>query len=206
VIRLPSLVVRLYTITVEAFVECITRHMNTREIAIATISWARTAQEAQLLHKAMCGLAQVNMPVVVTDGGLGQPFVEYLRGFRHCTVLEADRPGVLAQTRRSLQGALQLGRRYILYTESDKQLFFEHGLGKFLPHARSRSQIDVMVAARSTASVVTYPASQRYTETVINQLCGQVIGQHGDFSYGPMLIHQALIPSLEFLEEDIGWG
>jgi hypothetical protein len=74
--------------------------------------------------------------LVVTDGGSAQRFVENLRGFRHFTVLEVDSPGVLAQTKRSLQGALQLGRRYILYTEStesDKQLFFEHDLGEFLP-------------------------------------------------------------------------
>jgi hypothetical protein len=64
----------------------------------------------------------------------------------------------------------------------------------------------VVVASRSAASFATYPTSQRYTETVINQPVGQIIGQHGDFSYGPMLIHRALIPSLEFIEEDIGWG
>jgi hypothetical protein len=91
--------------------------MNTREIAIATMSWARTAQETQLLREAMCCLARLNLPVVVTDGGSGQSFVEYLRGFRHFTVFQADKPGVLAQTKRSLEGALQLGSRYILYTE-----------------------------------------------------------------------------------------
>jgi hypothetical protein len=180
--------------------------MNTREIAIATMSWARTAQEAQLLREAMCRLARLNLPVIVTDGGSGQPFVEYLRGFRHFTVLETDTPGVLAQSKRSLQGALQLGSRYILYTESDKRLFFEHGLGEFLARAPSQRQVGVVVASRSAASFATYPASQQYTETVINQLVGQVIGGPGDFSYGPMLIHRALIPSLESLTEDIGWG
>ncbi|HEX2184054.1 MAG TPA: hypothetical protein VHN78_00940 [Chloroflexota bacterium] len=180
--------------------------MTTPEIVMATMSWARTAQEAQLLRAALGGLARANLPVVVTDGGSGRPLVEYLRGFRHFTVLEADHPGVLAQTRRSLRGALRLGSRYILYAESDKQLFFAHGLGAFLAHARRQRQIGVMVVARSPASFATYPASQRYTETVINQLCGQVLGQHGDFSYGPLLIHRALIPFLEGLEEDIGWG
>jgi len=180
--------------------------MNQRKIVIATMSWARTAQEAQFLQEAMRCLAQVNLPVVVTDGGSGRPFVEYLRGFRHFTVLETDSPGVLAQSKRSLQGALQLGSRYILYTESDKHLFFEEGLGEFLAQAPSLSQVGVVVASRSAASFATYPASQQHTETVINQLVGQVIGQSGDFSYGPMLIHRALIPSLEFLPEDIGWG
>jgi hypothetical protein len=180
--------------------------MNAREIAIATISWARTAQEAQLLRKALRGLARVNLPVVVTDGGSGQAFVEYLRCFRLFTVLETGRPGVLAQTKRSLQGALQLGRRYILYTESDKQLFFQHGLREFVARAPARERVGVVVASRSAASFATYPASQRYTETVINRLVAQVIGEPGDFSYGPMLIHRALIPSLEFLTEDIGWG
>lgn len=113
---------------------------------------------------------------------------------------------MLAQTKRSLHGALQLGSRYILYTESHKRLFFEHGLGEFLAHALIQSQVGVVVASRSAASFATYPTSQQYTETVINQLVGQVIGQHGDFSYGPMLIHRALIPSLKFFTEDIGWG
>jgi hypothetical protein len=180
--------------------------MSTHKIAIATMSWARTAQEAQLLREALCCLAQVKLPVVVTDGGSGLSFVEDLRGFRHFTVLQTDQPGVLAQIKRSLQGALQLGSRYILYTESDKQLFFEHGLGEFLARAPTEGRVGVMVAARSPASFATYPASQQYTETVINQLVGQVIGEPGDFSYGPMLIHRALIPSLEFLTEDIGWG
>jgi hypothetical protein len=206
VIRLPSLLVRRYAITVEAFVGCTTQRMNPREIAIATISWARTAQEAQLLRAALGCLARVNLPVVVTDGGSGQPFVEYLRGFRHFTVLETDTPGVLAQIKQSLQSALQLGSRYVLYTESDKLLFFEQSLGAFLARAPRQGHVGVVVAARSAASFATYPPSQRYTETVINQLCGEVIGQRGDFSYGPLLIHQALIPSLECLEEDIGWG
>jgi hypothetical protein len=191
---------------VEAFVDCTTLRMNPREITIATMSWDRTAQEAQLLRAAMRCLAQINLPVVVTDGGSGQPFVEYLRRFRHFTGLEANRPGVLAQIKWSLQGALQLGSCYILYTESDKQLFFEHGLGEFLARAPSAKRVGVVVASRSATTFATYPVSQQYTETIINQLVGQVIGQHGDFSYGPMLIHRALIPSMEFFTEDIGWG
>lgn len=57
VIWLPSFVVRLCAITVEAFGECATRRMNTREIAIATMSWGRTAQEAQLLRESIRCLA-----------------------------------------------------------------------------------------------------------------------------------------------------
>jgi hypothetical protein len=125
------------------------------------MSWARTAQEVQLLREAIRCLAQVNLPVGVTDGGSGQPFVEYLRGFRHFTVLEADAPGVLAQTKRSLQRALQLGSRYVLCTESDKQLFFEHDLGEFFARAPRQSQMGVVVASRSARSFATYPISQQ---------------------------------------------
>jgi hypothetical protein len=180
--------------------------MNKREISIATMTWARHAQETQLLQEAMRRLASTRLPLVVTDGGSGQAFVEYLRRFPQFTVLEADRPGVLAQSVRSLQAALRLRSRYILYTEPDKKLFFDRGLRAFLARIPSQGRVGVVVAARSAASFATYPASQRYTETVINQLCGQVTGQHGDFSYGPMLIHRALIPSLDWLEDDIGWG
>jgi hypothetical protein len=155
--------------------------MNTREIAIATMSWARTAQEAQLLREAMCCLARLNLPVVVTDGDSGQSFVKYLRGFRHLTVLQADTPGVLSQTKRSLEGTFQLGSRYILYTESDKQLFFEHGLGEFLACAPSEGRVGVVVASRSAASFATYPASQQYTETVINQWSGRSLANSGIF-------------------------
>jgi hypothetical protein len=66
-----------------------------------------------------------------------------------------------------LQATLQLGGDYILYTESDQQGFFEWGLRDFMARAPSQSQVGV-IAARSAASFGTYPASQQYTETVIN--------------------------------------
>jgi hypothetical protein len=67
-----------------------------------------------------------------------------------------------------LQAALPLGRDYILYTESDQQGFLEWGLRDFMARAPSQSQVGVVVAAPSAASFGTYPASQQYTETVIN--------------------------------------
>lgn len=96
----------------------------------------------------------------MTDGSLGQPFAAYLRGLRHFTVLEADKPSVLAQTKRNLQGDLRLGHCYILYTESDEQLFFEHGLGKFLARVPGQIRVGVGVASRSATSFATYPAAQ----------------------------------------------
>ena len=47
-------------------------------------------------------------------------------------------------------------------------LSWEWGLHDFMARAPSQSQVGVVVAARSTAIFGTYPASQQYTETVIN--------------------------------------
>jgi hypothetical protein len=47
---------------------------------------------------------------------------------------------------------------------------------------------------------------QRYTEGVINHLCGELIGAPGDYSYGPFLMNRALLPSLSSLAARLGWG
>lgn len=180
--------------------------MDKGEVSIATMTWARDEAESKLLRETMHCLAEGKLPVFITDGGSGQRFIDYLNSFPNFQIFESDKPGVFAQTRRSLKAANDAGTRYIFYTESDKKLFFEQTLREFISQAPSDGQVGVVFLSRSAESFSTYPEMQRYTEAVINHLCAGMVGLQADYSYGPMLINRALIPYLELVKEDIGWG
>jgi hypothetical protein len=47
---------------------------------------------------------------------------------------------------------------------------------------------------------------QRYTEGVINHLCGELLGAAGDYSYGPFLMNRGLLPYIANLHPRLGWG
>ena len=180
--------------------------MNKTEITIATMTWARDAEEEQLLRESLQILAALEIPTFITDAGSGEAFMDFLRGFSNFTVFEADKPGLWPQIRRSLQGAHQCGRPFIFYTESDKRDFFQNGLDGFTSAAPEGEEIGVVLAARSAGSFATFPAFQQYTETVINRCCAEVTNHDFDFTYGPFLMNRDLVPHLGKAEDNIGWG
>ena len=97
-------------------------------------------------------------------------------------------------------------RSYLLYTEPDKQFFFEHRLKDFLEAASNHPEAGVILASRSRESLLTFPPMQRYTEGVINHLCGELMGVPCDYSYGPFLLNRTLVPFVESLDPRLGWG
>jgi hypothetical protein len=64
----------------------------------------------------------------------------------------------------------------------------------------------VIVAARNAESFATFPQGQQLTETLLHRLCAETWGIDGDFTYGPLLIHPDLVPYVEAITDDIGWG
>ncbi|HZS06283.1 MAG TPA: hypothetical protein VFD58_15685 [Blastocatellia bacterium] len=180
--------------------------MDKSEVSVATITWARDGQEEKLLRESLRCLAEKDLPAAITDGGSGPQFIDYLSSFPGFKVSGLTQPGVVAQMKSSLKTAAVFGTRFILYTESDKNLFFQHKLADFLSQAPDDDRCGIILASRSAASFSTYPESQRYIETVVNQLAGRITGRQGDYSYGPMLINRALIPCMELAEAAIGWG
>jgi hypothetical protein len=64
----------------------------------------------------------------------------------------------------------------------------------------------VVLASRSAESYATFPEFQRHTEDAINTCCAELVGAPFDFTYGPFLLNGALLPCLERLPDDIGWG
>lgn len=180
--------------------------MNKDSISIATITWARDEEEEQLLRLALQQLAEFQIPVFITDGGSKPEFINFLRGFPHFTTVEAKAKGVWPQAKTSLLAAFQSGSDFILYTEPDKHNFFQNDLPTMLDEVSVDNHAGVVLASRSAAGFATFPAFQQMTETTINNCCTEVIGSAADYTYGPFILNRKLIPYLQELQDEIGWG
>jgi hypothetical protein len=180
--------------------------LQTSDVAIATITWVRDAGEEALLARALDCLADAGMPVAVADRGASATFttrLERLPGFR--VTVPAEK-GLVSQVQAAVELAASFDRPFVLYTEPDKEYFFAHRLAGFVRDAPGEPGTGVVLASRSEDSFQTFPEVQRYTESVINHLCAQLTGCPGDYSYGPFLMHRALLPQLRQLEPRLGWG
>jgi hypothetical protein len=148
----------------------------------------------------------MGIPVVVADRGDDSVFLQRLVTMDGLAVSVAPAPGLVIQAQDALARAGAFGTRFILYTESDKLFFFESGLREFLARAPADDDIGVVLAARSPASFATFPRLQRYTEGVFNDLAAEQFGAHGDYCYGPFLMHRTLLPTVVRLPHDLDWG
>lgn len=178
-------------------------------LATATITRARRPAEAALLRDSLEQLSDHGIPVCVADGGSGEAFLDRLRALPHLMVTAVepgDGPRLLGQVQAALAAAGSLEPEFVLYTEPDKGWFFAHRLRAFLEALQRHPEAGVLVAARDGASFATFPAGQQLTERLTNALCAEVLGQAGDFLYGPLLLRASLLPHLGRVREDVGWG
>jgi hypothetical protein len=177
------------------------------QVTVATMTWVRTATEEMLLRRTLTSLAGCGLPVAVADRGTHHDFRHFLERFPQYSVTVPADTGLVAQIKAGVRTAAAIDRsHYILYTEPDKQFFFERRLEQFLESANDHPEAGIILASRSPESLLTFPPMQRYTEGVINRLCSELIGVSGDYSYGPFLLNRALVPSVESLEPTLGWG
>jgi len=179
------------------------------KIAIATMTWARTPPEEELLFDSLSCLSALGLPVVATEGGSAEAFVRRLHSLPNLQLLpQAAGPGprLISQVQASFSAAATLDPEYVLYTEPDKRGFFTHRLGAFLSSLDLYPDAGMVIAARDAGSFATFPEGQRLTETLANQLFSEVFGQEGDYNYGPFLLRATLLRSLEAIREDVGWG
>ena len=175
-------------------------------MVVATITWARDEAETQLLQESLQQLAELEIPVFITDGGSGAGFLGWVQSIPHFVLLTTEGKGVWAQARNSLRQAYQTAAPFILYTEPDKRDFFQHHLPQWIENAWVNETTGVMTASRSAAAFATFPAFQQLTETTINRCCEEILGAYVDYTYGPFLLNRKLVPYLELVKEDIGWG
>ena len=180
--------------------------MTLGDVAVATITWARDAAEERLIVDAMTRLGSLRMPLAISDGGSPAHVVEALSRIDGAVMAAPAERGLVPQVKASLQAAAATGRPFLLYTESDKQQFFDQALEGFIARAPGGDDVGVVVACRSAETFATFPALQRFTESTINVLTSDATGVPADYSYGPFLMRRDLAEQLAHVPSSIGWG
>ena len=116
-------------------------------VAIATITWARSPEEDRRLRRALTRLIAAGFPIAVADSGRTPAFSAFLDSRPELTVT-VERSGLVAQVEASLQLASKLGSRFVLYTESDKAVFFEGMYQKLFFEGGSQNALRFKVGLR----------------------------------------------------------
>jgi hypothetical protein len=173
------------------------------DLSIFTVTWARDDREQALLVRTLGALAATGYPVTAADRTSTDAFRTTLAGLG-IQVVQPAVPNLVAQVQAAATAAAAGGSRYLLYTEPDKELFFQTRLADFV--ANIADEVDVTLAARNEDSFATFPPMQQYVETVVNTLSGQLTGTPGDFCYGPFVMHRSLLPHVASLPHSLGWG
>jgi hypothetical protein len=172
-------------------------------VCIATISLVRNDEEEKLLRASLEQLAKLNLPVYITDGGSSEKFVAFLKSISHFNVFEAK--GLWPQAKKSITEAAKKSS-FNFYTEPDKLDFFSYHLKRMLKEVREEENTGVVLASRSTKAFATFPSFQQMTEATINNCCREVVGKETDYCYGPFLFNAQLVPYLNVLDDNCGWG
>lgn len=175
------------------------------DLAVATMTWARTRDEEAVLERSLSALVAHGLPVIVADRSGSATFDTVLARLGVQIVRPASE-GLVPQVQSAVAAAVARGSRRVLYTEPDKQFFFEHRLADFIACAPRDDDVGVVLAARTDDSFATYPPGQRYTESVANTLCAQLTGAAGDYFYGPFVIGGGLAGHVASLPAALGWG
>src|SRR4051812_26513901 len=131
--------------------------MDPGQIAVATITWARSDAEETLLRRSLALLAGAGLPLAIADTGTSVAFTAFLRALPDTTITVPEEHGLVAQVQASVALAASVGRPFILYTEPDKEFFFEHRMHDFLRRVPAQSDAGVALASRSAGSFQTFP-------------------------------------------------
>jgi hypothetical protein len=177
--------------------------MQVKDVGVVTITLVRNTNERRTLLNALNVLRECKLPVVAAHGGEAKKFVQALRQFGFQVEIP-DQKGLVRQVKAGLRAALKAWpARAILYTEPDKYPFF----GKKLTHfISSATGADVMIAGRDEGSFRTFPGGQQWTEAFTNEAARLVLGNEGDYCYGPLLLSRKAAEIALDAPENLGWG
>jgi hypothetical protein len=175
-------------------------------ISAVTITWARSAAERDLLARSLRSLAQHGLRITIADRTEPPIHLDDLRGLTNCTLVRATGATLVNQVQTGFATDSRNGSSFVLYSEPDKEQFFQHHLRSFVAAAPDDDNVGIVLASRSPGSFFSFPAMQRRTERAVNALCSRMLSARGDYCYGPFLMHRALVPDVASLPEDLGWG
>ena len=178
--------------------------MHHADVVVATITWARTDAEETLLSRSLQQLAALGLPVVVADRPARPSFRQRISTMPNLRVVTPEGDGLVRQVRSALAATGDSGRPFILYTEPDKEHFFATRVHDFL--ARVPADCSVALASRTAAAFDTFPPMQRYTESVVNELCRRLFGVAGDYTYGPFVGSRDIFATHLPVDPTLGWG
>ena len=166
---------------------------------------ARDEQQAESLLGALRSLARRSTAIFAADGGSPPPFLDGVARIP-VTLVPPRARNLVGQIVASLHAAAATGAPFILYTEPDKQTFFDTHLEGFVDAARANRDAGIVLAARSNDEFATFPAFQQRTERSFNELCGGIVGEQTDYLYGPFLLNSTLVAELADVDASVGWG
>lgn len=180
--------------------------MDLNRIVVATITRARDAGEERLVARTLNGLAALGLPIVASDGGSSEAFLRELSQIPGLSLAASEHPGMTGQVKASVRLARAFGRPWVLYLESDKELFVRQWLPDFVASAAHADDADVILASRSQDAFGTFPTFQRRTESAFNAVTSAVIGVEADYLYGPFLMRQVVAVHVDDVAPELGWG
>lgn len=187
--------------------------MSCEKLAVSTITFARNEKEENLILEGLSSLSAKKVPsIFVVDGGSRKEFLEQLKTIPKIFLISSLGDGLQNQIAESLKKAKESGAPFIFYTESNKAWFFKEKADEFIEKALNLAEKDpafgMAIASRTPESFSTFPPFQRYEESVVNKLIADFGGleQNGDYTYGPRIISSSLIPYLDRISGDLGWG
>jgi hypothetical protein len=180
--------------------------MDSAQIAVATLTWARSREESTGLARSLASLVDVGLPVAVANRDGDPTFGPKLQSLTGVGVVAPETPSLVGQIKASIRAAAALGRRFVLYTEPDKERFFATRLRDFIERAPDGAHVGVVVAARARCAFESFPPAQRQAEAIINALTSETTGVVGDYAYGPFLMARSLADDVMRLPDGLGWG
>lgn len=184
--------------------------MSVEKLTVSTITWARDKKEEKDIYDSLFALSAKNIHVVAVDGGSSEEFLDSLKKFRNISVIRSSKKGLQNQVVESLREA-QASSRYIFYTESNKSDFFRNQFDGFLFRAidimDKNPNTGIVLPSRTKESFSTFPEFQQRSESFLNTILSEFLDREmGDFAYGPRIMVRDLIPYLDRLSRDVGWG
>lgn len=173
------------------------------DIAICTISWIRTEEEKELVLQTIHALNDLEVPLIIVDGGSSFENKERIKSFSNVAFFEAN--GLKNQLLLSHKEAAKRGE-YLFYLHTDKREFAEQSAKNMIDAYRRLSRKGLLIPTRTPESIATYPAYQRQVEDFLNFFMCDYIGIAKDYYAGPKIYPASLVKYFDQLTVDIGWG